>query len=68
MATGSHLVISIRIFRWNQFSIANLWYMFGAKGVISRRAWGNAPGFQSYHPASAESATQRMADETRFQR
>jgi hypothetical protein len=41
---------------------------FGAKGVISRRAWGNAPGFQLYHPTSAESATQRMADETRFQR
>jgi len=42
--------------------------MLGAKGVISRRAWGNAPGFQWYHPANAESGTQPTADETRFQR
>jgi hypothetical protein len=42
--------------------------MFAANGVISRRAWGNAPGFQSYRPVSAESATQSIADETRFQR
>jgi hypothetical protein len=67
IAIGWLPIISIQTYRWNRFSAAKL-IVVGAMGVISSSSPGATPQDFSGRPASAESAAQPIADETRFQR
>ena len=67
IAIGWLPIIPIQIFRWNQFSAAKLVHGQRYRRHLIKQP-GAAPQDLSGRPASAESAAEPIADETRFQR